>query len=103
MKKISLKLHRDIITAIVNVCRAYHANTTGDRLFDLFWSETITELLLKFAKLRNRSSAFITVNFKLDELIILRELHELNAQINPAGYETIVLQEYVINPVLRLV
>ena len=81
----------------------HHNYKTGDRLFDSWFADSITELLLKFAKLRNRSSQFFTVSFKLEELILIRELTDLHKQLYPTSYESIVLQEYIINPVLALV
>lgn len=97
MKKIYFTLDRQIITALVNICRTYVNLSTEDTFYNLFVRETLTDLLLRLARYRNRTQKKIKLSFALGELIVIREITDLHRTKYPDSYEVIMLDNYLLN------
>lgn len=102
MKKISLKIDRQILQALIDVSRSHINHATGDAIYDIFIKETLTDLLLRFAKYRHRSAKPFKINFQLFEVIAIREITDRHRQILPNCFELIMLDEYFFHPLLKL-
>lgn len=101
MKKISFTLEKRMIDVLAHVAQLHMKVKIGDFLFDTWFYETCSEILLKIAKLRHRKSKKITVNFSLEQCLIIRELNEMHERLFPGSYENLMMQEYFARHLLR--
>lgn len=97
MKKISFRIERKIIDALAHVAQTHMSKKIGDALFDTWFYEVCSELLLKLATYRNRKSKFVKISFSLEQCLVIRELHELHTALFPQSLETLLVREYFAN------
>jgi len=103
MKKFSFKISRETISALALVCSSGINVNTPDSFYNFWLKDTLQELLLKLARYRNKAAKAFKITFNLPELLAIREALEILQQLQPATYESLLVNTEIIQPLNKLV
>jgi hypothetical protein len=102
MRKISFKISREIVQALVHLCAQSLQHKSGDSLFDLWLRDNVEALLLKLAKFRNKSAKNFSLSLNFTEIILVREITDIRILSAPNAPEVLLSTEYILTPALSI-
>lgn len=102
MKKLSFKISREIVQALANLCAHALQHHSGDNLFDYWLRDNVEAMLLKLAKLRNKTAKNFTVSFNLTEIMLVREIKDIRILTTPHAPEVLFINQFILTPALSL-
>lgn len=103
MRKISFKISREIVQALAHLCAHSLQHRSGDNLFDYWLRDNVENLLLKLAKLRNKTARKFSISLNLTEIILVREITDIRILTAPEAPEVLFSKEYILTPALSFI
>lgn len=100
MQKVKFNLEKIVVESIQTACNKAHNNETNDVLFDLYFRETMQDIVIKLAAKRTKFTKpkqKVSVSFPLHELICIRKAANILDEIRPYSVESILIRDQLLS------
>lgn len=100
MQKVKFNLEKIVVESIQTACNKAYSTETNDPLFDMYFRETMENIVIKLAAKRvkyTKPKQKQIISFPLHELICIRKAANILDEIRPYSVESILIRDQLLS------